>query len=218
MDGTHRLSALSQLGCYSIPVALIDYQNPLVQVDRWFRIITGPGLHRFRKRIETLSPQEVHPADADRGLLDRSEYATLRGNGIFLAFKSPNPDALELALNAFRIEQIAREEGLKITYTDSSNRIGPSGSSLVMSTIRLEKKEVVESSLSGALFPPKTTRHLIPSRPLGLGIPLAMLKNTDLAEAESILTEHLRSKKVKRLPEGSWVGSRRYMEEVFVFE
>ncbi|HYY91484.1 MAG TPA: ParB N-terminal domain-containing protein, partial [Candidatus Dormibacteraeota bacterium] len=45
LDGTHRLAAMKQLNCVTIPTALIDYQNPLVKVDRWFRIIKGQSLH-----------------------------------------------------------------------------------------------------------------------------------------------------------------------------
>jgi len=87
-----------------------------------------------------------------------------------------------------------------------------------MSTIRVEKSEVVESCVSHKLFPPKSTRHLIPSRPLGLGVPLAMLKNKNHAEAESAFVQHIRSKHIRKLPKGSKVGSRRYLEEVFLFE
>jgi len=37
-------------------------------------------------------------------------------------------------------------------------------------------------------------------------------------EAEAEFEKYLAAKRVRRLPEGSMVGSRRYMEEVFLFE
>jgi len=39
-----------------------------------------------------------------------------------------------------------------------------------------------------------------------------------MKEAETEFEKHLRAMTVRRLPEGSMVGSRRYMEEVFLFE
>ena len=218
LDGTHRVAALSQMGAYSIPTALIDYQNPLVKVDRWFRTISGENLRSFRKKIEKLDPFDVSPLDADRGLIDRSTYATLRSREQCLAFKSSDSRPLQLAKDAFRIEQIARSNGLKIAYRDNADLTDSSNASFVMSTIRIEKKEVLESCMNHNLFPPKTTRHLIPSRPLGVGAPLAWLHNRNISEAEEAFLQHLRSKNLKQLPEGSWVGSRRYLEEVFLFE
>jgi hypothetical protein len=41
---------------------------------------------------------------------------------------------------------------------------------------KISKKEVLSAGLSGKLLPQKTSRHLIPDRPLGLNIPLADLR------------------------------------------
>src|SRR5207245_11712681 len=40
LDGTHRLAALPQHGCRTIPTALIDYHSPLVKVGRRARVMT----------------------------------------------------------------------------------------------------------------------------------------------------------------------------------
>ena len=219
LDGTHRLAALSQLGCYTIPTALIDYQNPLVKVDRWFRVITGEPLTHFMKRTDqSQSIIATSASEADRGLLSRLSYATLCNDEECFTFSSNELRALEAFQNAFQIEEIARNNHLKINYTDSNDVKGLSRNSFLMSTIRVEKSEVIESCLSNSLFPPKSTRHLIPSRPLGLSFPLDWLKSNNYPEAESAFEKHIRSKRIRRLPEGSKVGSRRYLEEVFLFE
>jgi hypothetical protein len=219
LDGNHRLAALSQLGCYTIPTALIDYQNPLVKVDRWFRVITGENLNDFMKRTQKIpSRMAGSEAEADRTLRSRSSYATLCNKKECFMFGSNRSDALEGFQNSFRIEEIARNSHLKIAYNDNDELKELTEESFMMSTIRVEKSEVVESCMNRKLFPPKSTRHLIPSRPLGLAVPLDWLKNKNFAEAESAFVKHIRSKHVKRLPEGSKVGSRRYLEEVFLFE
>jgi hypothetical protein len=219
LDGTHRLAALSQLGCYTIPTALIDYQNPMVRVDRWFRVITGESLNDFMKRTEK-KPSHLSSStlEADESLLSRLSYTTLCDQGECFTFGSNEPTALKACQDAFQIEEIARNNQLKIAYTDNGDLKNLSKNSFLMSTIRVEKSEVIESCVNHTLFPPKSTRHLIPSRPLGLTVPLDWLKSKNYAEAESGFVKHVRSKHIKRLPEGSKVGSRRYLEEVFLFE
>ncbi len=219
LDGTHRLAALSQLGCYTIPTALIDYQNPLVKVDRWFRVITGEDLNDFMKRTDQ-GPNHLasSTSEADKSLLSRLSYAALSNQRECFTFRSKGSGALEACGNAFQIEELARNNHLKITYTDNNDLKDLSKETFLMSTIRVEKSEVIESCVNHTLFPPKSTRHLIPSRPLGLAIPLDLLKSKNYAEAESAFVKHIRSKHISRLPEGSRVGSRRYLEEAFLFE
>jgi L-serine kinase (ADP) len=219
LDGTHRLAALSQLGCQTIPTALIDYQNPLVRVDRWFRVISGEDLTDFMKRTDqSRSDMATSASDADQGLLSRLSYVVLCNQRECFTFKSNGHGALEACKHAFQIEEIARNNHLKIGYTDSDDVKGLLRNSFLMSTIRVEKSEVIESCVNHTLFPPKSTRHLIPSRPLGLSFPLDWLRSKNYPEAESAFVKHIRSKHIKRLPEGSKVGSRRYLEEVFLFE
>jgi L-serine kinase (ADP) len=219
LDGNHRLAALSQLGCYTIPTALIDYQNPQVKVDRWFRVITGENLKDFMKRTKHNQSHLVTSIlEADRTLLSRSSYAGLGNKKEWFTFRSSGPDAVEAFHKSFRIEEIARNNHLNIAYTDNDDLNELPENGFLMSTIRVEKSEVIESCINHRLFPPKSTRHLIPSRPLGLAVPINWLKNKNYAEAESAFVKHVRSKHVKRLAEGSKVGSRRYLEEVFLFE
>jgi L-serine kinase (ADP) len=219
LDGNHRLAALSELGCSTIPTALIDYQNPMVKVDRWFRVITGENLDDFVQRNEDNQAHLVTSfSEADRYLLSRLSYASLCNKMEWFTFPTKEPDAVSAFQKSYRIEEIARNNHLKIAYIDSDDLAGLPKSSFMMSTIRVEKSEVVESCVNRRLFPPKSTRHLIPSRPLGLSVPVEWLKNTNYAEAESAFVRHIRSKHVKRLPEGSKVGSRRYLEEVFLFD
>ena len=217
LDGTHRLAALIELGCRTVPTAVIDYQNPLVRVDRWFRGIKGENLRKFSKRVARMNPENASMIEADRRLLSRESFACLRDRKDCMVFNSKDPDPLKLYRKAFELEQIVRDQGLKIDYNDNEDTTNLSEAGFLMSTIRLEKSEVVSSCINHVLFPPKSTRHLIPSRPLGVNVPLSWLKSAT-NEAEAKFERHLSSKTVRRLQKGSRVGSRRYMEEVFLFE
>jgi L-serine kinase (ADP) len=218
LDGTHRLAALKCLGCRTIPVALIDYRNPLVAIERWFRTIRLGNPHDFMNRLKELSPVSIPVSEADKSLLDRSSYASLQDHKDCWVFRSNESAPLDMCRRAFALEQIAVTNNGTIAYTDKANIASLSASTLLMSTIRLEKNEVVDCCRRHLLFPPKSTRHLIPSRPLGTNVPLRWLKDLNVPEAEAEFEKHLSKMTVRRLPEGSTVGSRRYMEEVFLFE
>ncbi len=218
LDGTHRLAALKQLACGTVPTALIDYQNPLVQVDRWFRTIKGHGLREFIKTVDPLSPVPVSPHEGNAGLMARSSYATVRNRHECYAFKANQTAPLELCKSAFALEQIGRANQAKIAYVDNDEMKDYPESNILMSTIRLEKRDVIDGCMRHLLFPPKSTRHLIPSRPLGIEVPLDWLRDANVESAETQFEKHLASMTVRRLPPGSKVGSRRYMEEVFLFE
>ena len=218
LDGTHRLAALQELDCRTVPTALIDYQNPLVQVDRWFRRMSGESIQEFVKRVRRLSPYAESTIEADKSLLARSSYASLHDNQQCFSFKAETSIPIELCRQAYSLEQTARSNHMKIAYTDTEETKDQSQSTILMSTIRLNKDEIIDSCRARQLYPPKSTRHIIPSRPLGISIPLMWLRETDISRAEEEFEQKLSRMTVRRLPQGSVVGSRRYMEEVFLFE
>jgi hypothetical protein len=218
LDGTHRLAAIKQLKCNFIPSALVDYDDPQITVERWFRLFSGSNVRNLENRLRGLKPREVSHDECEDGLSKRRWYATVEKTMFCLAFPVRSPGPYEMVRDSHGIEMAARKQGVRIAYQDNKDIEAEDSESLVMSTIKIEKKEVVETVKKGKLFPPKSTRHLVPSRPLGGGVPIDWLQGPDFSEAQSRYQEYIQSRKVKRLPEGSRVGSRRYLEEVFLFE
>src|SRR5436189_6440667 len=98
---------------------------------------------------------------------------------------------------------------MKIAYTDNGEINQISGSDMLMSTICLKKSEVVESCQAHNLLPPKSTRHLSHSRPLGIGVALLWLKNRNMKEAEAEFDNCLAAKRVRRFAVGVLVRIRR---------
>ena len=80
---------------------------------------------------------------------------------------------------------------------------------------RITKRDVVTTALSREVFVHKSTRHVIPARPLFVNVPIEWL-NMDLKEANKLLLEHLSKKKLRHLPPGQTLD-RRYEEELYVF-
>lgn len=218
LDGTHRLAAVKQLKCNFIPSALVDYDDPQVTVERWFRQFSGSNVRDLENDLRRFGPTEVSHDECEDGLSKRRWYATVEDQQSGLAFPVRSQDPYEMVRDSHKIEISARKNGVSIGYQDNKNRKPGDHENLIMSTIKIEKREVVDTVKKGKLFPPKSTRHLVPSRPLGGGVPIEWLQASYFSKAQSRYQEYIQSRKVKRLPEGSRVGSRRYLEEVFLFE
>ena len=218
LDGTHRLAAIKQLRCNFIPSALVDYDDPQITIEKWFRQFSGSNVRNLEKDLRRLGPKEVTHDECEDGLSKRRWYATVEDTRFCLAFPVRSQNPYEMARDSHNIEMAARKHGVSIAYQDNKDTKSGDSESLIMSTIKVEKKEVVETVKKAKLFPPKSTRHLVPSRPLGGGVPIDWLRGSDFSEAQSRYQEYIQSRKVKRLPEGSRIGSRRYLEEVFLFE
>ena len=216
LDGTHRLAALKALDCRLAPCALVEYNDPRILVERWYRIITGSDIESFVKQAENQTRKVKTDAEAEECLALRECYASIEDGNSYHVFPCTNLAPLELIRAAFKIEQTAKENGLKVKYVDAK-RESSSSNRLILSTVPLKKSEIVKAALAGLAFPPKTTRHIIPSRPLGTSTPLELLRSEQPDEAQTSFVNGLKSRRVKRMPEGSKIGSRRYMEEVFVF-
>jgi len=90
----------------------------------------------------------------------------------------------------------------------------------VICTPKLSKKEIAEAVISGQVFAYKSTRHIIPARPLHLNTPLSLLRNEKrpLAEVNKELKRMLQKRHIKRVPSGSILDGRRYEEELYIFE
>jgi hypothetical protein len=218
LDGTHRLAAIKQLNCNFIPSALVDYDDPQITIERWFRQFSGSTLPTLENDLKKLNPKEASRDECEAGLAKRRWYATVERHLSSMAFPARSPDPYQMVRDSHGIEIAARKRDVRITYHDNKDTEAGDSERLVMSTIKITKKEVIETVKKGKLFPPKSTRHLVPSRPLGGGVPIDWLQGSDFSEAQSRYQEFIQSRKVKRLPEGSRVGSRRYLEEVFLFE
>ena len=218
LDGTHRLAAIKQLKCNFIPSALVDYDDPQILIERWFRLFSGSNIRILENDLMKLRPREVSHDECEEGLSKRSWYATVENPTSGLAFPTSSQSPHEMSRGAYAIEMAARNRGINVAYQDNKELKAADSESRIMSTIKIEKGEVAETVKNGKLFPPKSTRHLVPSRPLGGGVPIDWLQGSDFSNAQSRYQEYLKSRKVKQLPEGSRVGSRRYLEEVFLFE
>jgi len=71
LDGTHRLAAIKQLECNFIPSALVEYDDPQITIERWFRQFSGSNVRNLENDLKQLGPKEVSQDECEKGLSKR---------------------------------------------------------------------------------------------------------------------------------------------------
>jgi len=225
LDGTHRVEALKALGCKRVPACLVNYHEPKIRLMCWYRTVKrAPPLPELADMLsrrlglsvelsDELEPEEVGVPPIALGLTDGSSYAKVLGD-----FEDKQ-GAWELVK---RVEKALSSSGLHIGFEveeDAMEKLSSGDADVVLMTPRVTKRDVVETALSGRVFPHKTTRHIIPARPLFLNVPLRLLRDERPIHAlEAELRRALAPRKLRRLPPGHVIEGRRYEEEVIIVE
>lgn len=217
LDGTHRYWALTRLGCRTAPVALYNYSSPEVSIGCWYRCVSKAPPIGWAGLINTpprTMEEGVEAVTKRRALLsvvymNRSHTIASGGFDIFEAYR---------LLSFFECGMRGLESGLSYaTEEDALDLLRMGEIEAVLAPPPIKKSEVVLAARTGRLFPIKSSRHVIRSRPVGIDIPLGWLKNRveDLApKIESLLS----SGSFRPLPKGTMMNGRRYEEEIYIFE
>jgi hypothetical protein len=225
LDGMHRVAALDNLGCRYLPVCLVDYRSPSVEVRCWYRTVFGEvGQDEIGEIINSLGLQSVTESQQEAmGALERREalMGILTRESCNLV-KDRGEDVIEIYGWINRLEEALSGNGLGINYdteVDAAGKVNSGDASAALMTPRVRKDEVVEAALSGRVFAHKTTRHIMAARPMDVDVPLGWLSGErSLDDVNRDIAEHLSKRKVKVLPPGSFFEGRRYDDELWVFE
>jgi hypothetical protein len=222
LDGMHRVAALQHLGYKLIPVCLVNYSNPSITVRSWFRTIengqkTGENV---RKDLEELgyNLQEITNNELKRRMHDREIIIGIVTSRKRYGIPGKIESIKEIYEYIKQLERNLRSVGYKIGYETESDAVKKVKSGKALAAImapRITKRDVATTALSREVFVHKSTRHVIPARPLFVNVPIEWL-NMDLKEANKLLLEHLSKKKLRHLPPGQTLDQR-YEEELYVF-
>ena len=222
LDGMHRVAALQHLGCKLIPVCLVDYSKPCIKVGSWFRTVehgqkTGKNL---RKDLEKSgwNLQEITDSELKKKMHDKEIIIGIVTPRKCYCISGNIESTKEIYKQLKQLENNLKSIGYKIGYeteSDSLNKVKSGKALAAILAPQITKREVVDTALSGEVFVHKSTRHMIPARPLFVNVPIEWL-NMDSKEGNKLLLEHLSKKKIKCLPPGQTLD-RRYDEELYVF-
>ncbi|MCD6154561.1 MAG: ParB N-terminal domain-containing protein [Candidatus Verstraetearchaeota archaeon] len=216
LDGMHRVAAVKALNLNFIPVCLVDYNDPRVKVHAWWRIIQGSE-DKFKFFLEA-SPFLSNPLPKEKLNDYINAYPLLVFSNGFYVFKSR--DLFESFSLVKNIEFHMSSSGFKVNYIPEFEAMDALNSGRCIGVISfppISKRDVVMLAKSGRLLPHKSTRHVLPYRPVNLKVPLKILKMHDLCEARILFMEFLKDRRGRLIPPGIFKG-RRYEEYLYFFE
>ncbi len=224
LDGMHRVATLEKIGCRFAPVCLVDYQDPNVRVDRWDRFIQGAEIGEVLEACEAKNlPAESVPVTRVRELLAKREIiAALLVKSKCYSLRLEVGEIRTIYRQIEGLENLLRERGLAVDYGTERDVLSKvnSGSGVGLLIPVARKEEVLNAAASGNVLPHKTTRHVIPVRPMMINTPLEWLTSSErsAAEIDQAMERFLRKREVKRLPPGVLFEGRRYEGELYVFK
>ena len=231
LDGNHRTCVLTTLGFTYIPVCRIDYLHESAQLKYWFRLLENvrdPAL--LRKVVRDLRGTLEEVADGKALESRMAENCSCFGlqQGDSFALVRFGEDVVTDGVSAYemveKIQDRLMEEGMKVDYIPCRYLQEKSfcdclkGEEVVLWTPQITKEIVIRAAMKKKLFAPKSTRHLIPARPIHVNVPARWLKeNVSLDALNRRFVRFLQHKEMKHLPPGQVVNGRYYEEELFVF-
>jgi hypothetical protein len=231
LDGNHRVHVFKRLQFKHIAVCRIDYMHKEARLRYWFRLLAHVKSidllkrvsEEFRGRFEYVRDK----AALEKIMEENFACCGVQHRGAFgvLVF---DQEAVGDAVRAYDLIEGLQsrlvEEGVTVEYIPC--QYAHKGEfceclteeEVILWTPQITKEMVVEAARQERLFAPKTTRHLIPARPLQINVPTAWLREeVSLEVVNRRFMEHLRAKELRRLAPGQVISGRYYEEELFVF-
>ncbi|MBN1897811.1 MAG: ParB N-terminal domain-containing protein [Spirochaetes bacterium] len=228
LDGMHRVEALKLLKCRDILVYLVDYFDPKIELHNWYSIVMGAiKPHEVLEKIKGKGlfqiKKESPRLDVGRLIKERKIFSALRDkkNNIFTVslrrgMKIQPERYLTIATSLIeRVEDIVDNLDYRILYvpdTTGERDFKTSTGSILIYRPLFKKDEVIKRPFEGKVFPRKSTRHIIPGRPLGVNINIPLLKEKiNLKTKNKLLHAHLmwcfESNRMRFYPEPVYIFS-----------
>jgi hypothetical protein len=219
LDGAHRVTALRMLGCRYACAGLVDYMGPQIELGGWLRTISRPMDAEEAAEVAEKCGLDLIPIES----VDRRDFGfpvlRLEGGSAYLLV--PASDTFQGHEVLGRFEQGLKVSGHELGYESDLHTGGPAENApcTVIQPPSVRKEQVVETARSGRVMASKATRHTIPGRPVGVDVPLSLLRDRelDVEEANARLSSMMEGKAAETLPPGTTWRGRKYDETLLTF-
>lgn len=231
LDGNHRVQVFKKLQFKYIAVCRIDYMHKEARLRYWFRLLANvKSIDLLMRLSEEFRGRFQHVRDKAALETIMAENFTCCGvqHGEVFGVLVFDQEVVDDAVSAYdlleKLQNRLVEEGIAVEYIPCQYAHKGefcqclTDEHMILWTPQITKEMVVEAAKKERLFAPKTTRHLIPARPLHINIPTSWLREDISYEAiNQRFMEHLRSKEIRRLGPGQVINGRYFEEELFIF-
>ena len=231
LDGMHRAGAFLELGYEFIVVCGVDYHNPLIEIKNWFRVFSGaPWNEQVLERVGQLPNCKIEELSSSQ-----FQEAMKTGHAV-TGFILPKQDTIPTVLledsptDAKRVyDKLIEVETVVLSFNIyrreyqsepvAQEAVETGRVCFALEPRRLMKEEVVQVATQGEVFPPKTTRHVIPVRPLFVNVPMNLLSadgpGKDEDEKNKLLDAFLRQRRLVKVR--GHITLDRFYEEDFLY-
>jgi len=231
LDGNHRAHAFRALNFKFIPVCKIDYFNRWAKLRYWFRIL-GNIQHKRQAQeiIESLGGilhSQPDPFTLKRAMEERCLACGIQYPDECILVDFPATEICD-AVDAYGIIQMLQDkltaQSVTLDYVPCNAvqedtfpaQLNPD--QMVLWTPQITKQMVVDCAIKQKVFAPKSTRHVIPVRPLNVNVPGQWFReNITLEEINCNFYAFIKAKRMKRFSPGMVLDGRYYEEELIVF-
>jgi hypothetical protein len=231
LDGNHRAYAFDVLKFNFIPVCKIDYFNDCTRLRYWFRLlgnvenfeVVQQAVEKFGGVYEPIKNR----ADLKKRLSENClTFGVQRADTYAIACFSNRygVDSVDVYQVIQDIQDTLATQGVTLSYVPCKtvhkdqfcNTMKPN--ELMIWTPQITKEMVADAARQGRVFAPKTTRHVIPVRPLNVNVPgYWFTENVSLNEINHRFDAFLEKKKIRKFSPGLVLDGRYYEEELVVF-
>jgi hypothetical protein len=193
LDGANRVSAFRQLGWSHVPVQVIEYGSPAVQLKGWHHLLLegrALDLRAAYDRLPGVRVERVAEGELTAHLELRQVYAALVDSDHTVWGLFPSEDLVRLAPWMGTLDRVvaayegkSRLERIKIADYEKLPDVFRTVDHQLVLFPTMSKTELLGLVRDGIRIPTGLTRHLIPGRALGLHLPLSFL--TELPDEAS---------------------------------
>jgi L-serine kinase (ADP) len=231
LDGNHRTYVFKKLHFKHIPVCRIDYLDQSTKLRYWFRLLRNVVdleiISRAVRAFHGILSEVGDIVSLQRVMAEQCYCCGIQQAGFFAVIRF-SEEVVRDAVTAYdmleRFQDELIEKGVRVEYIpcqyaqDQQFCECLKEEEIILWTPQISKEMVVDAAKKEKLFAAKSTRHLIPARPINLNFPARMLKEpVPLREMNRRFLRFMEAKEVKRLPPGQVINGRYYEEELFVF-
>jgi L-serine kinase (ADP) len=220
LDGMHRRAALEAANCRFALCAAYDYLADGTKLQRWLRYFIAPDRQFIEATIKLFDFERVENIQIAMQKVDSKEnsVALLSNRESYVSKEHYDLTSVYHAVADFDV--FASESGISMEYhSDSDNGdLFLSESVFVVYPLLFSKQDIIQAAESGRLLPHKTTRHIVPIRPMGIYFPIQLLSNGSKEQCGEKLREIVEKSRIDVIEANSWYEGRKYAEPLALFD
>lgn len=224
LDGMHRRAALESLDSRFVMCTEFDYMDNSIKLGRWLRFLIAPDPRLVKELAKKLGLVEEKNLAKSIANVDNGEYPIAllsRGVSYVCPSSMARDDGLaDSIISRIRLfDRTCKRSGQVFEYAPDTETLElfASQAIFVLYHTAFTKQDVLDTVKRGNRLPMKTTRHILPYRPMGVNFPLVDLMSSTVEQCISKLKQIVRNSEVRLEREEVWYEGRRYAEPLVIF-